>query len=349
VTRVLIWKEVREQRAAWLTLVLTAAGVEAVLGRLVSDYYRAELLIGALWVVAWAYGLVCGSMLLAGETEEGTQPFLDAQAVTRRRLWLVKVSAGLLLLAAQMATLVGIGYLSPGGAFLAQRAALGLLGLLFFGVVGYAWGLFCGAFAMSVLGAVVTGTLLQGLSALALYLSLVPEKISLFSVGLTASGAVAWSWWIYCRTDRLRVPAVGPRLDAANHHGRDVLICLAWRRVRRPSLAMALVGMSAMAAAATFGATEGAAEMSAAALMSGVVGFVDEVRSDRGFPLGRLWFVRAGVRFAGGVGFAALAAASVAVGIALRAASTRGRRGRRSGPGPRAVCGSSLCTRSCCP
>ena len=48
-----------------------------------------------LWLSAWGYGLVCGSLLLAGETEGETQSFLDSLPLTRRRLWRVKAVIGL--------------------------------------------------------------------------------------------------------------------------------------------------------------------------------------------------------------------------------------------------------------
>ena len=36
------------------------------------------MVVLAVVLVAWAYGLICGAMLLAGEREMGTLPFLDA-------------------------------------------------------------------------------------------------------------------------------------------------------------------------------------------------------------------------------------------------------------------------------
>ncbi len=66
-TRVLVWKEVREQRAVWLALALTAAGAVAALNVRGSPGDRHdEMLSAVLWFAAWGYGLVCGALLLAG-------------------------------------------------------------------------------------------------------------------------------------------------------------------------------------------------------------------------------------------------------------------------------------------
>ena len=54
------------------------------------------------------YGLICGAMLLAGEREMGTLPFLDALPGLRRQLWRAKCLAGVLLVIAQVAVLMGL-------------------------------------------------------------------------------------------------------------------------------------------------------------------------------------------------------------------------------------------------
>src|SRR5262245_15901281 len=111
-TRVLVWKELREQWVIWLVLALVAAGGLAGLSALLTPGpNRDEMLTAVLWLSAWGYGLVCGALLLAGEVEGETQAFLDSLPGTRPRIWRVKAAAGLLLVAAQFAALAAIGFL----------------------------------------------------------------------------------------------------------------------------------------------------------------------------------------------------------------------------------------------
>src|SRR5262249_54939765 len=87
-----LWKEYREQRVIWVTFLLAGLGFVLGIAPLLSTDEGAELL--ASLVLCWTYGLVCGSMLLAGEREEGTLRFLDSLPGDRWGLWQSKFFAG---------------------------------------------------------------------------------------------------------------------------------------------------------------------------------------------------------------------------------------------------------------
>ncbi len=79
--RQLCWKEYREQRWIWLVVaaatVLLVFALAAILSPAGLDLTRADartrtVALTALAVMAVVYGLVCGSMLLAGEREAHT-------------------------------------------------------------------------------------------------------------------------------------------------------------------------------------------------------------------------------------------------------------------------------------
>ena len=96
----LAWKEVREHQSIWLTMVIMTVvmgyGVERIvaLGDPASAIMSATL---AILVMAASYGVVCGSMMLAGEHESGTLIFLDVFLGRRGLLWAGKCAIGALL------------------------------------------------------------------------------------------------------------------------------------------------------------------------------------------------------------------------------------------------------------
>src|SRR5262245_27767942 len=97
---VTMWKEYREQRATWVALAALTVAVTIVFpavfppeGGQAKTYN--ELLSAVAVILAWAYGIVCGGMLLAGEREAGTQTYLDTLPAARYSLWKAKLVAGL--------------------------------------------------------------------------------------------------------------------------------------------------------------------------------------------------------------------------------------------------------------
>src|SRR5262245_10705151 len=101
--RALCWKEFREHRLVWLLVgtltVVLVVGLAAVLapGGLGAPGQATSLRRGLLTLIeglAVAYGLVCGALMLAGEREAGTLPFLDTLAGRRGPLWVAKALIG---------------------------------------------------------------------------------------------------------------------------------------------------------------------------------------------------------------------------------------------------------------
>jgi hypothetical protein len=344
-TRALVWKELREQRAVWLVLALAAAGgMAGARWAMVPGMNRDQMLVGILWFTVWGYGLVCGALPLAGETEEGTQDFLDTLPETRRRLYRVKVLTGLALLAAQMAALALVGY-----SLLWQRNArdeitLDALVALYFGVSGFAWGLFCGSFTDKVLRAVTRAFFLQVGTALLLFVALglavesvLPESLQrtltrdrvllafTLLTGSVAAGAALGSRRIYCRTDGTRTAA--PSLRRAVRGGWGELLWLAWRQSRRLAVGLAVYEVVAGLMIALLGLTAWPALSLLAGVACGVTAFGDEQRSggsrflgDQRFPLGRLWLVKSGLRLALGLAFVAVAGFAMFAALFVRVA-----------------------------
>jgi hypothetical protein len=136
-------------------------------------------------LLVWAYGMICGAMLLAGEREEGTLGFLDTLPLSRFRLWLVKGQLGLVLLGGQIVVLCGcLAALRSteqptllGGANISQPLWPFVLLMLVLGLVGMAYGLLFSARGENVLhtiGMAIIGQILAwiaaGFLAFALYI-----------------------------------------------------------------------------------------------------------------------------------------------------------------------------------
>jgi hypothetical protein len=182
-----VWKEYREQRAAWLGLTGLGCGLLALLARWLQTSGRAgpdspaQYLVAGGLLLSWCYGVVSGSMLLAGEREDGTLEFLDTLPAWRGRLWRAKGLAALALLLAQAVVVVAL--LALLGAVTTAGEAAGLLaGLAVAGLVGLGWGLSGSARARTVFGAVVRAAGMQVLTALVLVL--------LLALAWAASGSV---------------------------------------------------------------------------------------------------------------------------------------------------------------
>jgi ABC-type transport system involved in multi-copper enzyme maturation permease subunit len=339
VTVALVWKEFREQWAVWLTLTVAAVVGAAGLYSLMSPgRFRIETAIGILWFAAWGYGLICGTMLTAGEVEDDTQTFLDSLPVSRRRLWAIKAATGLAFLVVQLVALAAVAYaLVHGYAYPSGRLIGDGLFLLVAGGVGYAWGLFCGSFASNVLAALGWTVLLQALSWLALYpVVMIPASIMFaprnpqtvmpaiwLSVAALAGLAVAVrSRAVYARNDTLRDWAAAPPRKAPVQRGWAVMFWLAWRQVRGFALAMAGFALFATAVIVFFRLAAWPLVTIFIGVLCGVTTFADEQQSgtyrfagDQRFPLARIWLVKVLVRF--GAGAAATAIIVLGIGIVL--------------------------------
>jgi hypothetical protein len=340
VTRTLVWKEVREHWAVWLAVIAAAAtgaaGLHALIG---PERSRTETLVGLLWFAAWGYGLVCGSLLMAGESEDDTQTFLDLMPVTRRRLWSIKVATGVLLLAAQTLALLALGYLFAGSGRPESRISGDVFGVAVAGAIGYCWGLFCGSFAANVLAALSWTLLLQALSWLVLYpVVILPAEvyltrnaaqwISLVWLGVAAGMClvvVARSRAIYCRADVLRRAAARAQTRVEVQRGWEVLFWLAWRQVRGFAVALSAIAVFGSILVLFLHLISWPLLTAFIGILCGVTTFADEQQSgayrfagDQRFPLGRIWIVKALVRFAAGLAATGVLALSVAVAVAIR-------------------------------
>src|SRR5579883_3513958 len=272
-TRALVWKEVREQWTVWLTLTAAAVAGSAGLVYLLSPgHNRDEMLLAILWLVAWGYGLICGSLLLAGEAEDGTQVFLDSLTAERGRLWFVKAATGLGLLAAQLLALALFGVVCVRQGFFSSRvtaetAGVLLAGVLLAGGIGYAWGLFCGSFSGNVLSAVGWAVLLQVVAGLLIFPVVVLPidayvygsasgpilGIWLTAAGLASLGVGTRSRSLYCRPDLLREIAAAPPSGAHVQPGWGSLLWLAWQQMRGFAVGMVVFGVIGAVIVSIFG------------------------------------------------------------------------------------------------
>jgi hypothetical protein len=235
----------------------------------------------------------------------------------RPRIWRVKAATGLVLLAAQFVALAVIGLFLFRERYVPSRGVLDVAGMLICGVVGYAWGLYCGSFATNVLGAVARAVLLQAAWAAALYFAVMVVMVLYLRaidqtllgaivpgvMALTAAGVAARSRTIYCRPDWLRAAVPGPGRGRAEGTRLGEQLSQACREARWFALGMGLYGLAGMAGLVFLGA----ASWPALTLVLGVACGVTVCAGERG------WLVRAAVRFAIGAAAAALVTLVVVV------------------------------------
>ncbi len=124
-TRVLIWKELREQAAVVIALTVLGCGVLVSIAMLLDPRDSGSLtdlksltMAGRLGVIllTMTAGLVIGGTLFAGERENGSFLYLDRLPGSRWRIWWRKVVAGIVMASLATVTFVGVS------------GALGLIG-----------------------------------------------------------------------------------------------------------------------------------------------------------------------------------------------------------------------------
>ncbi|QEL16996.1 hypothetical protein PX52LOC_03972 [Limnoglobus roseus] len=163
----MLWKEVREQAAILIALVVLGSGVisaATVLGssdgsdagvRDIRAYTNAGRL--SLLSLAVAAGVVIGGTLFAGEKENGTLDCLEALPANRMRLWWGKLAAGVV-----MATVAGIALLAA-GTLIGALGSGSKVGWLMWGMVlvyvAFGWGTFGSTITESTLAACAIGLL----------------------------------------------------------------------------------------------------------------------------------------------------------------------------------------------
>src|ERR1700722_16172467 len=148
----ILWKEYREHRTAWTALAFLEAAIiisRPILRRAGLETPR-ELVLPISVVLVGVYALVCGAMMLAGERENGTLPYLDALPGFRRRVWQGKFAAGVLLVLGQIVLLMSL--CTAVSLFQNwQEAALSLAGMFVLGLYGLSWGMLFSSFGRNVI------------------------------------------------------------------------------------------------------------------------------------------------------------------------------------------------------
>jgi hypothetical protein len=319
VTRALVWKELREQWLVWLAVALVATGGVAALHTLMSPCLGCDqVAVGMLWLAAWGYGLVCGSLLFAVEAEEGTQSFLDTLPGTRRQLWRTKAFIGLALLAAQTAILGTIDFVWFLDRHIPGQTMAELAGLMTLAPMGFAWGLHSGARAATVLSAVARGVAVQVVAGLILYpftvvtahlvagreTEIAQPLILAVALGLLAAAAAVRSRAVYGQTDRQRELASEAHAATPARHSWGEAVALAVREARWFAAGVALFGLLCAGALAVFGAIAWPVTTALIGALCGVAACARGRQSGASVgpdgwlsPAGRLAFARAGVHF----------------------------------------------------
>jgi hypothetical protein len=328
--RAMIWKEYREHRAIWLTLAVVSAGGLLGLTRLmapggISDDLAVRQSLQAVAVLlAWTYGLVCGSMLLAVEREGATLTFLDMLPVRRLELWLVKFAIAMVLFMGQLVVLTGI-VIGLDITATGLQVAGTLLAMLMFGLFALAWGLLFssrGDNVLNVIGLAIVGQIAGVFAAMVLLMPLwvvfklkwpegdVPLVVlaCLGGIGLTVGPIVA-SARIFSRPDRLRGPAVKTPVRRQPGMSRTAswvrLLWLSYQQMRRLMLGLIVFTLALGFLLPAVGAMAWPALTLFIGMLCGVTVCADEQQNgsfrflgDQRFPLGRVWVVKVGMRFA---------------------------------------------------
>jgi hypothetical protein len=339
----ILWKEYREQRVIWIALAALAVLILLpALQFLVPEGFQrqqtAEMLVVVPMALAWVQGMVSGGLLLAGEVEIGTLAFLDGLPGPRRRLWWAKVLSGLGWVLAQPLWLVAVS--SYVHMFERPEAYGGELALLTgMAVVGYGWGLFASAFTGSVLGVIglavgmqwfayPLGVVASGILLLPAcvvfedgdYLKFAPVLAPLF---LLVVPYVA-SYLCFTRPDRQRDPE-----SVVESQGRPTIRWLPMLWMTWYQLGWLALGVPALALLAGFlmpahFLVTWPVTTLILGVLCGATAFLDEQQTgsfrflgEQRFPLGKLWLVKVGFRFALAILAAVLVLAAFSVATFL--------------------------------
>lgn len=320
----LLWKEYREQRSVWLALpAFTALMIFGIWWMLeVSAPTRSfttkrDALMGLAVVLAGAYGIVSGAMLLANEQENGTQIFLDALTGWRAPLWWAKLLAGVALtLAHSLFLVVAVACVLQGD--LGSDVVLIVLWLMMISWVALSalsCGMLMSAVFPNVLAASATAVGLFGMAGLltALLAALVNfffkgsagAMVVLCQVGF-AVAALEGSRRIFCKNDRLRArSSIDQVASQRMTHGWSAEFgSMLWLlrqqgRVLVPVLAVTALGLTLLLSLGDVAAwTLLAAPLGVAC---GISAFAPEQASGAGrflgmqrLPPGRVWLAKVG-------------------------------------------------------
>lgn len=329
--RVLLWKEYREHRAVWLSLALAgSAGLYTLSvlmapGGLLNTLAANESLRTVAVLFAWTYGLVCGSMLLANEVENGTLTFLDLMPARRGEIWLVKCLFGLLLFALQLVVLAAF-VLGLGIAETPRQLVWTLLSMVGSGLLALSWGMLFsarGEYVLNVIGLAIVGQILGLAAASLLFVVLATAQQVLWGSASEIAGVVIiclavlalliaplyGSARIFTHVDRLR-----RNRSARSAKAREVLpfgtswvrlLWLSYAQMRRMLLGLTILALVLGFALPMLGPVGWPMLTLLIGILCGVTVWSDEqfaasfrFLGDQRFPLGRVWTIKLGTRFA---------------------------------------------------
>jgi hypothetical protein len=337
---VLLWKEYREHRIVWAALAFVAAASLLFLpfvmapGGLDSHPEVRNVLRVLVVALAWTYGLICGAMLLAGEREVGTLPFLDGLPGLRWRLWLAKCLAGLVLVLAQIILLMIVAtatHLFVSGIDVAWT----LNALLWSGLYGFAWGMLFSSFGRNVMNMILLALAAQvGTFAVTSLVAGFLAALSNIASGATPSGdptrfwgqvaagvalltiapALAGSAFLFTRLDRGRLQPlrIVVRPTKQGSPGWGVLFWLTCLKAFGFALGVAIFALVIGFLIPILGVMVWPAATLFVGILCGATAFADEQQGpfrylgDQRLPLLRFWFIKVGVRLV-----VALAAATI--------------------------------------
>ncbi|HVS34143.1 MAG TPA: hypothetical protein VMS17_01095 [Gemmataceae bacterium] len=325
----ILWKEYRDHRVTWVMLALAGAatvfGLPMLLGpESLQAVPGHNQVVFAVILVAWAYGLICGAMLLAGEREMGTLAFLDALPGLRGQLWRSKCLAGVLFVTAQIVVLMGL--CAVGRLFETWLAAAVTL-LLMSGAAlfGLAWGMLFSAFGRNVLN-MILGAMMGQLGALAAFFVLAGFIAAVLAAIMSASdppgivwslswaavaaasipGALGASALVFSRPDRGRKASPRPPARVQQSRSWGAWRQLVWMTARQSRFFAASLSLFSLLLG-FFALADGVIVWPVASLLIGVLcgvtAFADEQQGpyrflgDQRFPLIGFWIVKVSVRF----------------------------------------------------
>ncbi len=217
-TRVLLWKELREQWTVATLLVLVSAAILVGLtnpsaAAVLPERGSKEVISIAL---AWMCALIVGVQSLVAERESGTLDWLNALPLTRGQLWNHKVLFGLIVIAFQSAAILAVtaAIFRQGGQAALFEGSFGQYALTLgaFAIAGFSCGLFGSAAAGSSFGAI--GWALAAQFAVALFLALLVTAIEP-SLLVLLEGRTALTVLLVVL---LPLPSIVPRQDAPLTH-----------------------------------------------------------------------------------------------------------------------------------
>jgi hypothetical protein len=241
----LSWKECREHWPIWLTMVVASMGLGLLLGALNTG--REAVSVAAISVLGMAvtYGVVCGSMMFAGEREAGTMVFLDIFLGRRDLIWFWKFAIGIVLVLSQallvgavlvimkqtppewLPLLVGLGRVEQGGMWIMNLPEAGqatwLLVLPVVTLEAYAWGLLGSSLSRRVVNGAACAALMA--APMLLLILCAPPPIFLGIRGTAALIALVASGTIFLNQSKETQQGPPPR--------REEVVPLRPRRRRR--------------------------------------------------------------------------------------------------------------------